>query len=353
VTLTHILCICPDVVDFGGYVGYGETGGTKTCYLDRHGSSPFVQMHELGHNLQFFHSGEGNSEYGDPTGIMGGMYNSDIHWGKMCFNAAKTWQAGWYSDHHSTVTPTNESYIGNIVDVNSVALGGINANDDVVVKVQSADELSLYFMLHRLEGITSDMKEEYIDTYADKINIQRWGYSGISSKAIGHLAIGEEYIQEDWSNTGKALHIKVCSIAKSSTDGGAKVLVYLDGANTITCDGPIRTVAPTMNPTSSQGPRQCQDSTLKIKVNSVKRTCGWVGKKPEQTQLRCQKPGVASHCQKTCGACMLCRDSGKRFELKETLDYQSCSWVERTSKKSRCMMEGVADTCRRTCGTCS
>ena len=47
-------------------------------------------MHEIGHNLGFFHSGEGNIDYGDPTDIMDGLYEASIEWGAMCFNAAKT-----------------------------------------------------------------------------------------------------------------------------------------------------------------------------------------------------------------------------------------------------------------------
>ena len=90
-THTYIMYICPDVVDFGIAAGVADINGKKSWYKDTFGSFPYVQMHELGHNLAFFHSGDGIEEYGDATGIMGGYYESELEWGRMCFNAAKTW----------------------------------------------------------------------------------------------------------------------------------------------------------------------------------------------------------------------------------------------------------------------
>ena len=83
--------ICPAVVDFGIAAGSAMVGGKISWYKDTLGSSPFVQMHEIGHNLLFFHSGEGNELFGDPTCLMGAKYKEDLDWGRMCFNAVKTW----------------------------------------------------------------------------------------------------------------------------------------------------------------------------------------------------------------------------------------------------------------------
>lgn len=88
---TYVMYICPEVVDFGSVAGYGDINGSKSWYSDVLGSSTYVQMHEIGHNLGFFHSGIGKIEYADPTGVMGGNYDKSEGWGRMCFNAAKTW----------------------------------------------------------------------------------------------------------------------------------------------------------------------------------------------------------------------------------------------------------------------
>jgi hypothetical protein len=46
--------------------------------------------------LKLAHAGEGTEEYGDQSGMMGYSYSEDST--KMCFNPAKSWQLGWYSD---------------------------------------------------------------------------------------------------------------------------------------------------------------------------------------------------------------------------------------------------------------
>lgn len=267
---------------------------------------------------------------------------------------------GWYSNQHATVTPTKDAYSGNLVDINTVFLGHDQRKDDVVVKVTDENETDLFFMLHRLEGITSDMKDEYRDTHANRINIIRHG-NGRPSSLVGHLASGEEYIQDNWSTTGQSLHIKVCSITDYFDDGRAKVLVFLDGTNTPSCnevvddDGGSGSVhyytfnsATASSPSSSHD--DCHDSILKVKVNGNSRNCAWAG--ANNTQERCEKPGVASHCPLTCMKPSLCKvDSCKRFQLKGFPEFRSCDWVEREMTKQRCQIEGVAGTCRATCSS--
>ncbi len=294
-------------------------------------------------------------------------------WGKMCFNAAKTFTTGWYSDHHSDVSPKESPYNGNLVDVNSANQGKINNQDDVVVRVRTPNDFdNLYFMLHRLEGITGDMfpgttPTNYIQKHANKVNIVSQFYSkGTSSVAVAQLASGEEYIKTNWAKSGKDLHIKVCSIS----DSGAKVITYLEGHTFTSCDdGPTR-LPPTSSPTKSPTPAKvtsnptkaptpssphggCADSTLKMFIRGgAKKSCSWVA--TNNTQLRCEIPGVASHCPVTCGTCILCTDSAKRFQLKTaSKDIKSCSWVRNAKTKFRCTMEGVASACRETCGTCT
>ncbi len=286
-----------------------------------------------------FHSSEGNLEYGDPTGFMGDAYEQRMTWGKICLNAAKTYQTGWYSNYHQDVDPTSTDYIGSLVDVNSAYNGRIQEHDHVTVRISSPREKeTLYFMLHRLEGITSDMVEKFIPTFANKVNIVSQELElGVPSKALSQLGSGEEYIQENWAGTGKALHIKVCSIAERSYEGGAKVIVYLQGSRTVSCNMDLK--------------RTCVDSPLKmIFPNKIARGCDWVAE--TKTQDRCEIEGVASHCPLTCGTCIECVDSGKRFEMPFG-EIKSCAWVRRTDTKSRCKRKILSKTCRSTCGTCS
>ncbi len=175
---------------------------------------------------------------------MGGMLEGTHNWGRMCFNAANTFHAGWYSDRQVSVFPETDSYSGDLVDVNSVHLGQINEQEKVVIRVQGTEEDNLFLMLHRLEGITSDMHSEYIPKYAGRVNIVRQTSHDASSKTVAQLTSGEEYTQNNWAATGKSIHIKVCSIASRSTDGGAKVIVFLEDEN-ISCDEESTAMIPT------------------------------------------------------------------------------------------------------------
>ena len=56
-----------------------------------------AQVHEVGHNLNLGHSGEGTETYADQSGMMGFSYGGEST-PRMCFNAAKNYQLGWYSD---------------------------------------------------------------------------------------------------------------------------------------------------------------------------------------------------------------------------------------------------------------
>ncbi len=305
------------------------------------------------HNLGFYHSKLGIDEYGDPTGIMGNKFELDRKWGKMCFNAAKTYNAGWYSDHPAYVSPQLSPYNGNIVDVNAAVLGNIKDRDDVVVQVQTPNNVNnLYFMLNRLEGITSDMLPQAHDTHANRVNIVSQSYpQGVPSDLLASLRSGEEYIQDDWAGTGKALHIKVCSIAATSASGGARVITYIEGETSTSCEVDNHAPTSALTPSPSPAPT-CVDSTLKMFIrDGAKKGCAWVA--ANNTEERCMIPGVASHCPATCGTCMLCVDSGKRFQMKnEGKNIKSCSWVRRTDTVSRCEKEGVTSACRATCGTC-
>jgi hypothetical protein len=71
---------------------------------------------EIGHNFNLGHSGGLDGlEYTDHTGLMGNpWYADDV--GAICFNAAKSWQLGWYDSSTIVINPRdNPSWTGTIV----------------------------------------------------------------------------------------------------------------------------------------------------------------------------------------------------------------------------------------------
>jgi len=357
--------ICPDSVDFTQNPAVSQLGGARSWYSNEFGSYPFVGMHMIGHNLFLFESLESGLTTGDPSCVMGrGFDREDRTFGKMCFNAAKTFNTGWYSDYHRMVNPVKGYRVVDLVDINAVRNGEIRGDQYLIVKVPGvAGEAVLYFMLHRLEGLTKDMLPEFVDTHANRVNVIRQTFVGGTSFSEAQLGSGELYTRDNWSGTGKQLRIEVCSIADTSADGGAKVLVYMEGDDVNCSSSNPPTSTPTSTPTNqpsgipSQSPvAKCVDSPLKMFFkDGFFRTCSWVTKADEATRdKRCEnEPGLASHCPSACGTCIVCSDSGKRFKTVENKkDIKSCAWVKRKNLKMRCKKEGVTQTCKKTCGIC-
>lgn len=64
----HVMILLPPKVNFGGTAAYSYVNYWRSVYQDNYWWMVMVQMHELGHNLDLAHSGEGTSTYADHTG---------------------------------------------------------------------------------------------------------------------------------------------------------------------------------------------------------------------------------------------------------------------------------------------
>jgi hypothetical protein len=99
-----IYCLPPGTFATGTYstVGYAYYNNWLSVINNNWCSSLSLQMHEIGHSLNFGHSNENGETYEDGSGNMGASYKSSDR-PRMCFNAAKSWQTGWYRDKEVTV----------------------------------------------------------------------------------------------------------------------------------------------------------------------------------------------------------------------------------------------------------
>merc|ERR1719401_2656954 len=146
-------------------------------------SYAFVQLHEVFHNLGFDHSGglDGNA-YTDHTCVMG---NPFIAGGgeRMCFNAAKNWELGWY-DYSYFDPSTSSCWSGTIIGL-AEWNNGIH-NLPVVVKIESASKNDHFLQFNRnvqsVEGLIT-AHNEIIIVMADK-NGQRYGQSFLKAHLI-------------------------------------------------------------------------------------------------------------------------------------------------------------------------
>lgn len=104
-----IYCLPPGTFFTGTYskVGYAYYNSWLSVFNNEWCTSLSLQMHEIGHSLNFGHSNEGGVTYEDGSGNMGVSYKSSDR-PKMCFNAAKSWQTGWYKDSEISIGGTRE-----------------------------------------------------------------------------------------------------------------------------------------------------------------------------------------------------------------------------------------------------
>ena len=152
---TNVMYILPAEVKFGGQAGYAYLNGSLSVIRNEYASFPYILMHEIGHNFGHHHSGRDTSEYGDQTGMMGiQVFENDAP--RACFNAAKSWYFGWYSDRHVEITPTSESTVLNMLSIDDYLNGQVTSDEQyTVARIVEAHEEDLFVMYNRAEGVNS------------------------------------------------------------------------------------------------------------------------------------------------------------------------------------------------------
>jgi hypothetical protein len=194
-------------------------------------------QHEIGHNLYLGHAGEGTSNYGDQSGIMGYSYGTDEGpaGAKMCYNPAKSWQLGWYDADSPEIYPLAGAWSGKLV---GVANYDSDAQDEyVVLKLDGGTEDNFYIGFNLATGVHSGTVESI-----NKVTVVTQGTDNSKSWKQAELDAGDTLVITDYLGSGKDVTIKVAEIITGS-EGYAHVLVY-EGE-----ESPIK--APTNSPTKS------------------------------------------------------------------------------------------------------
>jgi hypothetical protein len=351
---------------------------------------------EIGHNFNLAHSGGlDKNTYSDHTCLMGNPYYDDDT-GQMCFNAAKTWQIGWYNDSRLSIKPKDGLWSGTIIGV--ADYGNNPSNHPVVIRIETDTFTDQFITFNRAAGINIETKEAKNEvTIVETGNNGEW-YS--QSFLMATLEQGQSYTYMNWANTGENLVVDVQTINISAGTGYATVKVCLqkdcNGVSTpAPTPSPTRqpviaptpyptrkpTIAPTPYPTRQPTPvptpyptRQptpvptpyptpgggssCTDTisffTITKPNGDVKRNakCRWVARK--HTQYRCVEfTGAKENCPDTCTNC--CQNSIRNFQLvtggAPSGPYRSCDWVSR-NKVQRCGRIPAAIKCPQICGLC-
>eukprot|EP00957_Ditylum_brightwellii_P145111 11052565-Ditylum_brightwellii.AAC.1 len=197
----HVMYCLPPGTS-GGWIAYASMPGRKSVYNDNWCSYVSVQMHEIGHNLGLHHSSHGSIEYGDQSGVMGFGYGQ--HEGpSMCFNAAKTWQLGWFPNKYNTYNPVEiGSWKGKLIGPTDL-LEAEGSEYTVVLKIERKSEINLFLMYNRQEDFNSGTTEG-----GNKVLVNSQSYNGMSDLEAT-LGPGDEIVFPDFEGSGKDLIIQV------------------------------------------------------------------------------------------------------------------------------------------------
>jgi hypothetical protein len=194
-------------------------GGWLSVYNNQWCNYPSVQVHEIGHNLNLAHAGEGSSEYADQTGMMGFSYSEDDT--KMCYNPANSWQLGWYSLRRTSVDFSNGgSFRGKLIGVDNYEHTG-SSDKYVNVKVSGSSSAVDVFVGFNLDaGINSGTKEG-----SNQVTVHTQEGSG-KSDLVAKLSAKRVYTIENFHGD-KTLSIQVNSIERSASPPFAAVDIFV------------------------------------------------------------------------------------------------------------------------------
>jgi len=142
------------------FLAFANVNSKNSWYNDKWCGYSSAQMHEVGHNLGLAHSGGtivGGKKYADTTGVMGFSSRKDDT--RKCFNPAKSYQLGWYSDKVKTLNPletgTQQFTLNGVSDYQT------NENALIVLRLnQISLEQDYYITFNRADGINEDTSQD-------------------------------------------------------------------------------------------------------------------------------------------------------------------------------------------------
>ena len=213
-----IYCLPPGTFATGTYssVGYAYYNNWLSVFNNQWCTSVSLQMHELGHSLNFGHSNENRVTYEDGSGVMGASYKSSDR-PRMCFNAAKTWQTSWFSEKEVTIGGTDtpgcfNGTLHGIVDydkASTVLMKITGRNTDLFINFNSQK---------RFNQGTQEGRNQVLAVSRSKGKRDSFAVSNLQAK----LSAGDSFTFEKYVLSVEAININ---------DGSAKVIVLPDDQN--------------------------------------------------------------------------------------------------------------------------
>ncbi len=152
---------------------------------------------------------------------MGSLYGEE-NGPLMCFNAAKSWQLGWYDDKAVIVSPSSSSWSGRMMGISDYSN---SSTQTVLLKLETGMDEDYYVNFNRKSGINRDVRES-----GDQVLVIMQGQNGIGyseSQQLARLSSRGSYDIPNFGGSGRSVKIKVGSINTSTSPGYADVTVEM------------------------------------------------------------------------------------------------------------------------------
>ena len=179
----------------------------------------YTQMHEIGHNLGFDHSGVEGDDYGDRVGVMGS--SSGPTQDRMCFNPHKNFFLPWYTDQNNSTDPLDGDGTRDFL-LNGVANYGDDPLATISLRLQTPSSPYDYFVgFNRKSGVNAGSLTE-----PNMVTVVRAEKDSIrNSIKIASLVPGSAYEIEDFDGIGNSATVLFLAL----TDGKDAIVRIFDG----------------------------------------------------------------------------------------------------------------------------
>jgi Gametolysin peptidase M11. len=226
----HMMVVMPDCVNWNNAAGWGQTPGSITWFPSAHASKPVTQVHEMGHNFGHRHSGKNGVSYADDTGYMGNKAMWTDEGSAMCFNAAKTWWFGWFSNNHRTVKVSSSSYSGILASPAQSAIAGSN---DIVIRIlaEGYGNKDLFVVFNLAAGANAGVVGS-----RNQIVIIEQSSATSESTWIADLSGGDSWQKANWGSG--TLVVKNCAI-NWGTLTTAKLVIAYSSSSALNCNSHV------------------------------------------------------------------------------------------------------------------
>jgi len=199
-----------------GWSAYAYFNSPLSFYNDEKCNYPSLQMHEVGHNFNLGHSSQSLYTYGDESGTMGESIFYDEDESQLrCFNAAKSWQLGWFGENSLNLDLVDTDWEGKLVGT-----GNFQASNDAEKNVLLKIAESHYIQFNYAGGFHASTEE-----FINRVAIVKQTNDGFYSWVQAALRQGEAYTIEIFGHS--PITVEVIKIDTSSfQDAYASVRVY-------------------------------------------------------------------------------------------------------------------------------